>query len=81
MWSLTGFKGSTLHRTVIAVPWVGGQARMCTYLRNVLKLHEEEGIEEQNMNLNPDPNILYFTKPIECNNSTLHHKPFHECYL
>jgi hypothetical protein len=35
-----------------------------------------------NMNLNPlDPNILFFTKPIECNNSTLHHKPFHECYL
>jgi hypothetical protein len=48
LWSLTSFKGSTLHRAAIAVPWVGGQARMCTYLRNVLKLHEEEeGIEEQ----------------------------------
>jgi hypothetical protein len=47
LWSLTGFKGSTLHRAAIAVPWVGGQARMCTYLRNVLKLDEEEGIEEQ----------------------------------
>jgi hypothetical protein len=33
------------------------------------------------MNLNHDPNILYFMKPIECNNSTLHHKPFHECYF
>jgi len=28
------------------------------------------------MNLNPDPNILYLMKPTECNNSTLHHKPF-----
>jgi len=33
---------STLHRAAIAAPWVGGQARMCTYLRNVLKLREEK---------------------------------------